>query len=70
MRVYRIHFRSEMDRSLGFAFVTSKAAVRKRTERIQPDEDLFYTVDSREISLTKAGLMKALEAWADHPDNG
>jgi hypothetical protein len=73
MRIYRNEYKVDGE-SGGFAFFTnSRDAKRAASEfrRENDDENEPECIeDSRDVPLTRDGLMEVLHAWAAHPDNG
>lgn len=69
MRVYRISFTHRDDSSHGgYKFASSRSEAR-RMAAINPD-DHETEIDTIEVALTKAGILRALNIHAGHPDNG
>ncbi len=73
MKFYRNHYGSELDpeESTGFVFFTSKAGALRdakgRTLKSEDDTNLAQLID---IPLNKAGILRSLNHFAGHPDNG
>lgn len=72
MRFYRIHIWDERDGSRGFTWVGSKrAAQAARAKYIREGFDREQTtIEPVDIDTNKAGILRALNAYADYPDNG
>ena len=73
MKFYRVHTYADAGQSTGYEFFTSKAeakkAVREWTEGIALETDTAE-IDVVEIEPTKAGILRALNLYAVHADNG
>ncbi len=71
MRFYQVHMTHEAGTSIGFEYYTTRPAADKAAA-----EYLFdYPEESAEVTAidvepTKAGILRALNQYAGHPDNG
>jgi hypothetical protein len=76
MRVYRVSRFRDGGESDGFDFYTSRRdAERAVREHAAETEDMRLAgvgeaIDTFEAPLTKAGLLRFLNHWANHPNNG
>jgi hypothetical protein len=71
MRFYRVHRYSSSDGSFGYEFFVSKTDAEKAAREWNADsEGDPAEVDLIEIEPTKAGILDALNRYADHPNNG
>lgn len=73
MRFYRVHFKAFDVGSAGFEFFTNEAAARKALRRDARDARMEHDPSSLEVidvEPTKAGILRALQRYASHPDNG
>lgn len=78
MKFYRVHLTAEAGVSVGSEWFTSERAANarkaewKRQNRGVSDAD--ETADSKvevfDIQPTRSGILKALNLYASHPDNG
>ena len=73
MKFYRVHTTTDSGLSAGYEFFTSKAeagkAVKEWTRGIALETDIAE-IDVVEIEPTKAGILRALNLYAVHADNG
>lgn len=60
MRFYRVHSYDEKNGSFGFLWYTNRREAEKPGEPIE----------AVNIVPTKAGILRALQVYASHPDNG
>ena len=70
MKVYRIGFMDDMQEHKGYAYATSKADAGKLRHELRRNGYTIRGTESRDVPLTKAGVLAALEAFGSHPDNG
>jgi hypothetical protein len=76
MKIYRNDYRAPGYTSRGFSFHTSAKAAWEACDnakkRTKGDHDEIDTVETEpiEVSLTKCGLLRLLNTYATHPDNG
>lgn len=75
MRIYRNHYSTEGGNSAGFSFHPSKRdAVRAAREHLremaEQAEPLHETARLLEVSTSKPALIRWLNLYAEHPDNG
>jgi hypothetical protein len=74
MRFYRNHYHCEGGASGGFTWFTTKAeAIRDAREHDDGEDEGDKTdpiAEPIDIAPTKAGILHALNRYADHPDNG
>lgn len=66
MRFYRVENYNDHDSSLGFEWFVNRKAAEAAAAALGTQRD----VEVVEITPTKAGILKALESYAAHPDNG
>lgn len=67
MKFYRVHFRREDDESEGYTFYTSKrAAEQGAREGVEGQSEITVL----NIEPTKHGILRALNKYGGHPDNG
>lgn len=71
MKFYRVHLHYDAGSSAGFKFFGNKREAEKfaRDEK-KKDPDESFPVDRINVKPTKAGILAALNRYADHPDNG
>jgi hypothetical protein len=67
MRLYRLHTRDSRDGSHGYLFFASKRAALKTVRGLESED---FTIEPIDVEPTKAGIMRALNRYASHPDNG
>ena len=67
MRFYRLHHYDTAEGSQGFEFFTSKQEAAEACRACAFDGNEIEVI---EIEPTKAGILKALRQFAQHPDNG
>lgn len=71
MRLYRVHLDSEQEGSQGFAWASSRReANRKAVDFERSLRDGTTTIEEVTITTDKAGVLRALNRYASHPDNG
>lgn len=73
MKFYRVEFHGEGGISYGFAFHTNRRDARaaKRDWDSAADTSSDHAViDTIDVTPNKAGILRALNAYAAHPDNG
>ncbi len=73
MKFYRNHYGSDSDpaESTGFAFFTSKSeALRDAKGRTLKNEDDANLAELIDVPSNKAGILRSLNHFATHPDNG
>ena len=75
MKIYRNHYSTEGGNSAGFSFHPSKrdaiaAARRHLREFGEQAEPLHETARRLEVPTRKAALVRWLNLYAEHPDNG
>lgn len=69
MRLYRNSYRrADADEHTGYSFHTSKESAAKRAAASKPHSTV--ETEAIEVETTKHGLIKALNLYAGHPDNG
>lgn len=67
MKLYRVHHADYGGiGSAGFSWHTT----RRDAEKAKRESGADSSVEAIEIKLTKAGILKLLRRYADHPDNG
>jgi len=73
MKFYRLHRYAVGDGSHGYQFYTSRADAERSAKEWQSRADLSEPsgeVDEIEITPTKAGILRALNTYATHANNG
>lgn len=76
MKFYRVCYRAEGGNSGGYSWHTSKRAAEKASRDAARNDPEEYELDGPpeydevEIKPTKAGILSALNFYADHPSNG
>lgn len=78
MKFYRLHLTYEAGTSAGYSFHSARAEAEKtgeqwvRNHRGVDDVDgaTGWTVEKIEITPTKVGILRALNLYANHADNG
>lgn len=72
MKIYRVHYQSRDNNSLGHNFwATKKEADIDLEEHIEIDpSDHYGSVDVIEFPFTKAGILEAVFVAGSHADNG
>ena len=73
MKFYRVHVLCEAGTSAGYEFFTSKAkaeaAMREWTAPPAREDDVAE-LEEIEIEPTKSGILRALNTYANHENNG
>lgn len=73
MKLYMLHFYATQDGSYGYRFFTSaKAAEREAAQwrRDNAGDEPRCDIASIDIEPTKNGILRALNRYASHADNG
>lgn len=72
MKIYRVHYQSKEDSSMGYNFwTTRKNANNDLKEHIEQDpSDHFGEVDIVEFPYSKTGILEAMYIVGCHPNNG
>lgn len=71
MKFYRVHCTQEAGTSVGSTFFASRREAEKfSADWLKENPDELATVEAVEIHATKAGILRALNLHASHPDNG
>lgn len=71
MKIYRVHLAESLGVSHGYEFFTSAREAAACARRFKAEhEDAVVNVEPAMVRLTKGGIIRMLEAWARHPDNG
>ncbi len=77
MRLYRNHYYDATEGSYGFAWFSSKAkavSAWNRDKKLDPNLELDFAGPCRaepiEVSPTRAGIIRALNQFGSHADNG
>jgi hypothetical protein len=75
MKFYQLHRTHEAGESAGYEYFTGKreaesALATWRRNRPGPDQDHQGTITPIEIEPTKPGILRALNRYAAHADNG
>jgi hypothetical protein len=69
MRVYQLSYRDQKEGHQGYGYFTSKAAAKKDATRAKRNgcetTELVLWVE-----ISKAGILRALNTYGGHPDNG
>jgi hypothetical protein len=72
MKFYRVRYKTGGGISAGYSWHTSKGDAQgaaNRYARTNPEEEA-PEVSEVYVIPTKAGILEALNCYADHPDNG
>ncbi len=78
MKIYRIHIHDGGE-SKGYKYCSSqrevskfKAEVRQTEEEAECDveEEAEFDVEEIEVEISKQGILRALNRWGSHADNG
>jgi len=73
VKLYRNHYRSLRDGSLGFEWFSSKReaerAARQDVSLPEGDDD-HEVAEPMKFTPTREGILELLRRVADHPDNG
>lgn len=74
MKIYRLHMTVDNGVSVGYEYFTARSKAEKRQREHMRDNDGEMAdandIQEMEFSLTKIGVVKLLNRWGDHPDNG
>lgn len=76
MKLYRVHLYSTQMCSEGYEFFTSRTAAEQRAKqhhedaKIPDDDPARCSVNEVEFVLTKKDVLRTLQRYATHPDNG
>ena len=76
MKFYRVHKTQNSGESVGSAFFTTKRAAEKEFREWMSGEEEWVlscegtSLEVIEIEPTKQGILRALNKWASHADNG
>jgi hypothetical protein len=70
MRFYRLHRRTGGGISGSFQFYTRRADAERDGRAWAKQEFEGWEVDVVDVTPTKAGILRALEKYASHADNG
>jgi hypothetical protein len=69
MRVYQLSYMDQHQEHRGFTYFGSKAAAKKEAKRAKSNG-----VETTElvlwVEISKAGILRALNTYGGHPDNG
>jgi len=70
MRIYRISIRvADDDSHDGYSFATSRREAEQAVSKL-PKQFSAVIEEPEDVPLTKAGVLRALQRWASHPNNG
>ena len=75
MTLYRVHFYTHKDSSVGFRWSRFPAAAQKLLEEFQAYTGSDYDsgrsrIESIEVDLSTSGILNLLNCYAKHPNNG
>lgn len=70
MRFYRLQRQVEGGNCGGFEWFTRRADAEREGRAWEREEDEETFIDAVDITPTKRGILRALNHYADHPDNG
>lgn len=70
MKIYRVSYRCRIDQEhTGYSFHTNKREAQELARRANAN-DHDVEIEKFEIHLTKVGVIRFLNSFADHPNNG
>jgi hypothetical protein len=74
MKIFRVHLTDDSGMSLGFEYYTNKKDAFAAFKRNQQDEEIRYDgndhIEERDFVIGKYEVIKLLNEWASHADNG
>jgi len=72
MRLHRVHYTIEHGSSAGYSWHTSQREAHKRAiAHIKGSDDRNYTIGTIDTGrLSRVELLRLLNKYASHPDNG
>lgn len=74
MKIYRVHSHTENGISAGYSFHSSlkdaKHAAREAWETRDSDSETPPEIEVLEVEISKAGILRALNMYASHAENG
>ncbi len=71
MKIYVLSTQTNQDGHQGYDYFTNKKkAVAQRKEIEGLNADATCTIVEGEVEISKDGIIRALNHWGDHPDNG
>lgn len=69
MKLYKLSFTEKNDNEhKGFAFYSSQREAKKEARKVASHKDC--EIEAIVVTPTKAGILRALNRYAGHPDNG
>lgn len=69
MKVYRMSVTDKSAEHQGYSYHTSRGALARAESEAKANEKETSWIEI-EVELSKAGVIKALNIWGGHPDNG
>lgn len=69
MNIYQVSYRDDCDEHKGYSYHATRREARKTIKTAEHAEQTC-DVEKVTVSVTKAGILKALQRFASHPDNG
>lgn len=70
MRLYRVHCWTGEDGHSGFKFFSNRADAEKAVREWDRENTAVAELEAIEVEPTKAGILAALNTYANHADNG
>lgn len=71
MKIYRVEYKDESQEHKGFTFhAVKKEAVDRALDYRRKCKGGETQVEPITVRVTAAGVLRALQAYASHPDNG
>lgn len=72
MRFYQVHLINDEGHSAGYHWFTNEREAKSHVHHWTKDKSVEHSANIEPIDIepTKAGILKALELYASHPDNG
>ena len=73
MKIARLHLYTNENSSQGYEFFGSMRAAKKAQTKFKRDfkaDDPAPEIDTIEVDPSRAGIIKALNTYAGHADNG
>lgn len=75
MKIYRVGSHYESDKGcdeghVGYDYFTSRRAAGAHCRMLRTSGHIKIEVQSRDVPLTRRGVLLALKAWGGHAENG
>lgn len=74
MKVFRVHLTDASGMSLGFEYYSNRKDAQTALRKSQSDEEVRVdsnsSIEEKEVIIGKYEILKLLNEWGSHPDNG